>query len=81
MLSPSILFMASKVTVRTPGIPQAQAWKSRAFFSMASLPHLGTAARNQVMVRMTHQTLPAMVKKYSTMKRSVQAWKRKRKTT
>lgn len=49
--------------VRVPGMPQALAWNSRAFFLMASLPYLGTAARNQVMVRMTHQTLPAMVKK------------------
>lgn len=57
-------------------MPQAQAWNRSAFFSMASLPHLGTAARNQVMVRMTHHTLPAMVKKYSTMKRRVQAWGR-----
>lgn len=77
-LSPSILFMASRLTVRTPGMPQAHAWKSRAFFSIASLPHLGTAARNQVMVRMTHQTLPAMVKKYNTMKRRVQAWDREK---
>lgn len=62
-LSPSILFMASRLMVRIPGTPQAQAWNSSAFFSMASLPHLGTAARNQVMVRTTHQTLPARVKK------------------
>ncbi|TNN33375.1 hypothetical protein EYF80_056461 [Liparis tanakae] len=61
--------MASRATVSTPGIPQAPAWNRSAFFSMASLPHLGTAARNQVMVRTTHHTLPAMVKKYSTMKR------------
>lgn len=38
---------------------------------MASLPHLGTAARNHVIVSMTHHMLPAMVKKYSTMKNRV----------
>lgn len=76
--SPSILFRAKRVTVRTPGRPQAMAWKRRAFFSMASLPHLGTAARNQVIVNMTHHTLPAMVKKYRTMKNRVHAWERKK---
>ena len=74
--SPSILFRANKVTVRAPGSPQATAWKRRAFFSMASLPHLGTAARNQVIVSMTHHKLPAMVKKYRTMKKRVHTWER-----
>lgn len=74
--SPSILFRANRATVRAPGSPQAMAWKRRAFFSMASLPHLGTAARNQVIVSMTHHTLPAMVKKYRTMKNSVHTWER-----
>lgn len=74
--SPSILFRANRATVRAPGSPQATAWKRRAFFSMASLPHLGTAARNQVIVRMTHHTLPAMVKKYRTMKNRVHTWER-----
>lgn len=57
--------------VRVPGKPQAMAWKRSAFFSIASLPHLGTAARNHVIVSMTHHMLPAMVKKYSTMKNRV----------
>lgn len=74
--SPSILFRANRVTVRAPGSPQATAWKRRAFFSMASLPHLGTAARNQVIVSMTHHTLPAIVKKYRTMKNKVHTWER-----
>ena len=74
--SPSILFRANRATVRAPGSPQATAWKRRAFFSMASLPHLGTAARNQVIVSMTHHRLPAMVKKYRTMKNRVHTWER-----
>ena len=46
-----------------PGMPHALARNSKAFFSIASLPRSGTAAKNHVMVRITHQTLPAIVRK------------------
>ena len=63
IVSPSILFIAKRMMVSVPGTPHTLAWNSKASFPIASLPDFGTAAKNHMMVRITHQMLPAIVKK------------------
>jgi hypothetical protein len=63
--------MAKMVMVLIAGTAHAAKWKYWELASMASCPHFNPAARNHVNVKITHQILEAMLKKYSTMNKMV----------